>query len=170
MSTQPRRSARLAAQPVVTASSKSSISTQPIQQQPRRSARLASKMIVTQPVTQSTLKPRRSRRLAIKRHASIISLARHFLLPLLNQLETTRGLNPRAHLILQIMNYFTIFPTILVLSPKMRNTCSERMKLIWDQIKTNRIIDMTLKNDIELCFITLQQTLVDIQSHPDYVS
>ena len=141
--------------------------------QPRRSARIASKMSVVQPVaTNSSVsnQPRRSPRLAAKRHATIVAHARHFLIPLFNQLEHTRGLNPRAHLILQIMNYLTHFPKILVWSPKMRNTISERMKLIWSQIKTNTIIDTKLKNDISYCFITLQERLVDIQSHPDYVS
>jgi hypothetical protein len=141
--------------------------------QPRRSARIASKMSVVQPVATNSsvsIQPRRSARLAAKQHSIKIAHARHFLLPLFDHLEHTHSINPRAYLILQIMNYLIHFPTILIWSPKMRNIISERIALIWSQLKTNTIIDNNLKNDITYCFITLQEKLVDIQSHPDYVS
>jgi hypothetical protein len=161
-------------QSVVQTPSRPSKSSELIQQiQPRRSPRIASTMSVVQPVvTNSSVsnQPRRSPRLAAKRRVTILVHARHFLIPLFNQLEHTHGLNPRVHLILQIMNYLNYFPTILVWSPKMRNTISERMKHIWSQIQTNTIIDKNLKNDIGYCFIILQEKLVDIQSHPEYVA
>lgn len=141
--------------------------------QPRRSARIASKMTLTQPVvtvSSISLQYRRSPRLAAKRRTIVVEHARHFIIPLFHQLEHTRCLNSRAKLVLQIMNYLTHFSGILVWSPKMRNTISERMEFIWNQIKNDKIINKTLKNDISYCFLTLEQTLLDVQSHPDYVS
>ena len=139
--------------------------------QPRRSARIAAKMAAAQPVIPSQQsQPRRSPRLAVKRHAIMISQARHFLLPLFDQLEHTRCHNSRAHLILQIINYLIIFPNILIWNPKFRGTVSVRINHIWNQVKDSKVIDKNNKNNINECFKSLQQTLVDIQSHPDYVS
>lgn len=127
----------------------------------------------TQPVVTVSLvpnRPRRSPRLAAKLRTTIVEHARYSLIPLFDQLEQTPALNPHAHLVLQIMNYLIHFPMILVWSPKIRNKITEKMKLIWDQIKTKAIINQNLKNDINYCFMILKPTLVDIQSHPEYVS
>jgi hypothetical protein len=142
--------------------------------QPRRSARIASKMSVARPVVTNPSvsnqqpRPRRSPRIAAKRRASMASLAKNTLLPIFIQLEHTQHINTRVVLIIKILSTLTISPNILIWNPKFRGVVSNKINHIWNQVNNCSDIGMCRKHELHTQITFLQQTLVKIQSHPEY--
>lgn len=153
MSSHPRRSLRLATKmPVVQDPSHSSKSSELIQQtQPRRSPRLAAKRVATQSAR------------SIAEHTNIA------LLPFIQEFNRSSNCTEQMAAIHKIMSYLSNNPDVLIWIPSIRITISNAIRRILGQINSISNIDTNDKNKLTQCFESLQQTLITIQSHPEYV-
>jgi hypothetical protein len=153
-SSQPRRSARLAAKMT---------STQPIQ-----TVRSSNPSISTQPVQQQN--PRRSARLAKKRLHTILPNVMKTILPSFKHLEQIKDPNNRAHIISNIFDDLITDPMILILQPKLRNTISGMLLRLREDVHTCPTLTHYSRMRLLDYMNRLTTTIQTIRSHPYYVT
>ena len=146
----------------------------------RRSARIAAKMTVSQKQQLPIAIPRRSPRLAEKvvptvteEPTPVTALAAilvNLVSPLFQQLQQTRDVNDRMYIIHDIMTLVRLSRNLLILSPKFRTTLSAAINRLWDEMEKRDNLDPVLKRKCDACFEDLQEMLEDIRSDPKYVA